>query len=347
MALKSVMTNSPAVSVIIPLYNAENYIAECLESIFMQTFQNYEVIVVDDCSTDKSCAVVESYLEKFGGRLKIIRTEKNSGSGALPKNKGIYLSRGEYIFFVDDDDLIMESALEELYTLAKNFDADVVHCEKNYRLSANTIGTLQSSENIVEPRMETENFKERLHKILQNDNYRVQQWTKLVRRDLILEHELFFPETSHSDDTIWTYGLVFYAKRFLRVPNIVYCQRLTKDSIMRKSRSPLQEINFWLNPLINGLKILDDLMGKFEFFKQNPKYRCALLENFVHMVIVGTLEPSFQNPLPTIYDSIKKEFGNKFGEHDVLISFLLTDLIAQQKIFAEMQERIAELEKNK
>ena len=102
----------PAVSVIIPLYNAERYISECLDSVLNQTFDNYEVIVVDDCSTDNSVAIVESYAEKFGGRLILSRMDKNSGSGGLPRNKGIMLSRGEYIQFLDADDMLTNTALE-------------------------------------------------------------------------------------------------------------------------------------------------------------------------------------------------------------------------------------------
>ena len=249
------MTNSPAISVIIPMYNAENFIAECLESIFMQTFQDYEVIVVDDCSTDNSCAVVESYVEKFGGRLKLIHTEENSGSGALPKNKGLMFSRGEYIAFVDDDDLITGTALEELYTLAKKYDADVVHCEKNLTLSTKNgkldIGIFQSEDISKEPKLDTTDFKIRVQGILKN-NYRMPQWCYFVRRDFIFEKELFFPLTRYADDTIWSHGLIFYAKQFLRVPNVVYCQRLTKNSIIRQERTPEEEIKFWLNPVIFG-----------------------------------------------------------------------------------------------
>ena len=70
----------PAISVIIPLYNAERYIGETLDSLLAQTFQDFELIVVDDCSTDSSCAVVENYAERFGGRLKLTRMQKKSGS---------------------------------------------------------------------------------------------------------------------------------------------------------------------------------------------------------------------------------------------------------------------------
>ena len=86
------------VSVIIPMFNEEKYIGECLESILAQTFKDFELIVVNDCSTDSSVEVVESYAEKFGGRLKLFSTEKNSGSGAVPRNKGLNFSCGEYIF---------------------------------------------------------------------------------------------------------------------------------------------------------------------------------------------------------------------------------------------------------
>ena len=118
------------------MYNVEKYIGECLNSILAQTFADYEVIVVDDCSTDKSCDIVESYLPKFnsGGveKLQLIRSKENSGGAGIPRNIGIRYSCGKYLFITDSDDAITETALEELYTSAKKFDADIVHCEKWY-----------------------------------------------------------------------------------------------------------------------------------------------------------------------------------------------------------------------
>ena len=71
--------NQRAISVIIPLYNAEEYVAGCLDSILAQTFQDFELIIVDDCSTDSSCSIVESYILKFNGRLKLYHTKKKHG----------------------------------------------------------------------------------------------------------------------------------------------------------------------------------------------------------------------------------------------------------------------------
>ena len=123
------------ISVIIPLYNAEEYLSECLDSILAQTFQDFEVIVVDDCSTDSSCEIVESYMPKFDGRLKLYHTPKNTGSGVIARNVGLSYASGEYVYNMDNDDVITKTALEEMHTLAKKYDADVVYCEKYYMSS--------------------------------------------------------------------------------------------------------------------------------------------------------------------------------------------------------------------
>ena len=89
----------PAISVIIPVYNAEKYIQQCLSSILIQTFQDYEVIVVDDCSTDDSIKIIELMMPIFKDKLKLIKRSKNSGSPAIPRNIGMRCSRGKYISF--------------------------------------------------------------------------------------------------------------------------------------------------------------------------------------------------------------------------------------------------------
>ena len=86
------MASTPAISVVIPMYNAEKYISECLGSILAQTLQNFEVILVNDCSTDNSRQIAESYIEKFNGRLKIYDNEKNFGA-SVTRNNGLLKAR--------------------------------------------------------------------------------------------------------------------------------------------------------------------------------------------------------------------------------------------------------------
>lgn len=340
------------------MYNAEKYIGECLDSILNQTFQNFEVVVVDDCSTDNSVAVVKSYAEKFGGRLTFTSLEKNSGSGAVPRNRGLSFSRGEYIFFADADDLLTKTALEELYNLAKYFDADVVYCEKYYTADADgsniKLSYWPTDKFVDKPTLESDNLEERLQGILRR-RYWVTPWVKFTKRNLLIEHEIFFPRCKISEDDVWTYGLVFYAKRFLRVPNAIYICRQSVESVSRISKTPQQTINFWLNPLILGLKFADKFMNKPEFFKENPQYRYAVLEQFTVIMFNMILQESFKLPPHEIYLTIQNEFGDKLGDYDVLIPALCAVLNAQQKnsvmnhqrfnqFAAQAQARIAELE---
>ena len=129
----------PAISVIIPMYNAQQYVRECLDSLLAQTFQDFEVIVVDDCSTDNSFAVVKNYMPRFKGRLRLAQTAKNSGGGGyIPRNIGLEMATGEYVYFMDADDFILLSALETLYEAAIIYDADVVYFSSHYWLSSKT-----------------------------------------------------------------------------------------------------------------------------------------------------------------------------------------------------------------
>ena len=101
------MANAPLISVIVPMYNSEKYVAMCLESLLMQTLKDFEVIVVDDCSTDKSLAIVEDYVQKFEHGLKILKRAENSGYGSIPRNEGLEIARGKYILFPDFNIIIL------------------------------------------------------------------------------------------------------------------------------------------------------------------------------------------------------------------------------------------------
>lgn len=112
----------PLVSVIIPMYNSEKYISQTLESLLCQTLKDFEVIIVDDCSTDNGVAVVENFIPRFaaqGINFNLIELPTNSGTPGLPRNIGVEVACGKYVAFLDSDDLFMETALEELATLLK------------------------------------------------------------------------------------------------------------------------------------------------------------------------------------------------------------------------------------
>ena len=336
-----------AVSVIIPLYNAEKYIAETLDSLLAQTFQDFEVVIVNDCSTDSSRAIAESYVPKFGGRMTLFDNETNSKSGAIPRNIGLMHATGEYVFLMDNDDMLIPTALEEMHTPAKEFDADVVYCEKYFQ-SDDTGGNLQLKNTrglryVKNPTLETDDLSKRLEYILKR-HFLGYPWLKFVKRNLLIENEIFFPNVKPCDDHIWTYGLFFYAKKFLRIPNAVYIYRQVAESILHTNRSPVQKINLWLYNAIFGLKFLDDMMGKHEFFRQNPQYRYAILEQFTTHMFDLSFRSSLKLQQHSIYEGIKNEFGDRLGEYDVLIPVLCAVVNKHQKAISNKNDQIAKLE---
>ena len=320
--------NFPKVSVIIPVFNAEKYLGVCLESLLIQTFTDFEVIVVDDCSTDNSCAVAESYLERFGGRLKIISLEKNTGSGAVPRNVGSEFASGEYVFFMDNDDLLIDIALEELYNCAEEFEAQVVYMDSGFLCGAEPFPKSivarewDSDFSVDEPTFEPDDLNERVKKFLKN-GFVWSPWTKFLRRDFLIDNSIKFPPMKTSEDCSWTLAVICLAKKILRVPNPLYIWRSNENSITRSNRSPEQDLIFWINPLINGLEYLEKFMSGLEFFKKNPAVRLKVLNLFTTIHFQRMAKDFNELESQEAYEIILREFSKAGSSQPALIAYLL------------------------
>ena len=317
------------VSVIIPVYNAEKYLAVCLESILIQTFQDYEVIVVDDCSTDSSPVIAESYLERFDGRLKILTLKENTGSGAVPRNVGLEFSQGKYVFFMDSDDLIIDTALETLYDFAEEYQAEVVYmdcgfvCDSEPIIPKTLVEAAWDLNNFVkEPKLETHDLSVRIKKFLSRQ-YKWPPWGKFLRRDFLINNVIKFPQMQISEDGTWTLELVCLSKKFLYVPSPLYVQRRNSSSMTRLLRSPEQEIIFRTSPLINGMEHLEKFMSRQNFFKRNPDLRLQILMFFAQVQfdemkkVLNRLKPV------EVYEIFLNEFLKAGSTQPALISYLL------------------------
>lgn len=121
----------PLVSIIMPTYNEARYLESSIRSVLAQTYQDWELLVIDDCSTDETSILLEKLKEK-DVRIKIFRTDKASGSPTLPRNVGIEKAQGQYIAFLDSDDLWIPTKLEHQIVLFEQYmDAVIVY--SNYR----------------------------------------------------------------------------------------------------------------------------------------------------------------------------------------------------------------------
>ena len=113
------------ISVILPIYNVENYLARCLDSILCQTYRDFEILCVDDCGTDRSMEILREYQERYPDRIRCIKSEQNAGLGGA-RDKGIAAAKGDYIAFVDSDDSINEDYLATYIGAAQQTGADIV-----------------------------------------------------------------------------------------------------------------------------------------------------------------------------------------------------------------------------
>ena len=134
----------PKISVIVPVYNVEKYLRKCIESILNQTFREFELILVDDGSTDSSGKICDEYALK-DSRIKVIHKENGGASSA--RNAGLDVAKGEYIGFVDSDDWIEMDMYGELYRLIKENNTDISVCGIN---------------NIKDIKYKNENLKEKI-----------------------------------------------------------------------------------------------------------------------------------------------------------------------------------------
>ena len=349
-----------SVSVVIPMFNAEKFGGECLNSLLAQTFQNFEVIIVDDCSTDNSVAVVESYAEKFGGRLTLAHMKKNSGCGGPPRNKGLKLSRGEYVFFMDSDDLITPTALEELYTQAKNFDADVVHCEKFYFVPENFINTAEAGKNlqpsnyltwqnilVKEPLVWENNFEERLcffnqKKLVWN------VWLQLVRRDFIMNSGIQFCNI-FGEDLMFTMCELCCAKKY-----VIYYYRQREGSVVHSGKEIPKRLKVQIKALTEGIRYLDKFLSDSNFFSSRPDLKYLLFDFFAQEMLGDLAEIYAKVPAYALDEILRKEFGDDTAFLPVIFStmniYRLQLIQAQQQFVkfnqfaAQAQQRIAQLE---
>ena len=346
--------NIPAVSIIIPMYNAEKYIDECLDSILAQTFTDFEVIVVDDCSTDKSCSVVESYLSKFDDKLKLIRRKKNSGNPGPPSNDGIKNSSGEYILFLDNDDAIIESALEELYTLAKKFNADVVHCKRYYRFPADKKYSDESARFLhayliggeeLPPEFLTNDIAKRVTMLNQGKVF-LNLWTKLIKRDLIIKNKLRLIN-GMAQDMVFTCCVFLSAEKYLFVPNSVNLYRVVPESLSHARKSVEVHLHQWLMGLTAGFDYFENFLNGREFFRKNLNVKFTMLEIWVRECCKYLTNIYAQMPAWQIDAFLRREFEHVENK-TAFMAFLFSrmsifnfNLNQQAKLIQQLNEKIS------
>lgn len=193
----------PRISIIIPCYNAEMYLEECIESVLNQNFEEIEIICVNDGSSDGTFNILNKY--KSNNKITIIHHVSNSGAGAA-RNTGIDIASGEYLFFIDSDDLLIDNALSTLYELALNTNADITSGQIQ-KFDAN--GNLKSPHYLKKINGTYEFYKNK--KCLLGKCY-VSACGRLYKRDFFNSHIGSYPVGGWCEDVVPFLKGQFYAE---------------------------------------------------------------------------------------------------------------------------------------
>lgn len=257
--------NQPKVSVIIPVYNTEKYLRECLDSVVNQTLKDIEIICVDDGSTDRSLGVLREY-EARDSRVKVFTQEKSNAGAA--RNIGLSKANGEYLAFLDSDDYFEPVMLEHMLACAREREAEVVICRYHIydeRTEENTF----SNKGISSDRLPSKQVFS-YYEIKQECFSSVPgfPWNKLFKRRLVTEKQLCFQEQPVFNDALFSYSAMISAENALTVLDeslVCYRSRAASDSITDR-RSQYTECSY---KLLRGLKDFLVSNGVYHKYKRH------------------------------------------------------------------------------
>ena len=232
----------PKVSVIIPVYNVEKYLRQCLDSIINQTLRDIEIICVDDGSTDGSRAILEEYSEK-DSRFKVIK-QNHSNAGAC-RNAAMAIAKGEYLGFVDADDFCDLTLFEKAYTKAKSDDADVVIWR--YREYEEVSSKVRREVPLGLPSGIRLPFNGLAlsDKIFSTFNFA--PWNRIVKRSFAYSNRLEFQQIDRSNDVVFGCLTLAFALRISVVDEVLYNYRvrITGNLQSENDKTPLSIVEAW------------------------------------------------------------------------------------------------------
>ncbi|MBO5420596.1 MAG: glycosyltransferase [Clostridia bacterium] len=223
-------------SYIIPVYNVEKYLTQCLDSILAQTLTDYEVILVDDSSPDRCPEICDSYAEKYPTIVKVIHQE-NKGAAAA-RNAALSVAKGDYIFFIDSDDYLVEDCVEVLLSKAIEFDADVLQTSY-YTCKENDSTQIKNKSLFPENTLLTHTDMEREICFAPTRTAITYLWQNLYKRAFLVENSIKFEDQLvMNHDGPFNMQAFTKAKRVVAVDIPLYCYRLRSGSLQRRKFVP-------------------------------------------------------------------------------------------------------------
>ncbi len=285
------------VSVVIPVYNVEDFLGECLDSILGQTLTDIEVICVNDGSKDKSLDILNDYASR-DSRITVL--DQENGGHAVATNRGMELARGKYLFLMDSDDILDLKALELTYNLAEEKQVDFVifqainyYMDKNQLIEEENYSMNALADYVGSDVFDYTDIRDYVFDIT------VTPWSKLYNREFIQKNDITFPEGLVFDDNVFFYDVLFAAKRITFLREHLFKRRWYPTSSTRAG--DLRFLNY-----IDICNLIWDVFFRYDEF---DNFRDELFKKKVSVIYYWyeNIRPEFKEEF---FNAMKEDYEN-------------------------------------
>lgn len=269
---------NPLISVVVPVYNVERYASRCIGSVLQQTYKNFELILIDDGSPDKSGKICDAYAEK-DDRIKV--THKSNGGVSSARNMGIEMAQGEYIIFVDSDDWLPENALDSLIVQIEDRCDLVVgsYQKRDYKISS----TILKTKTVFLLQLSADEFLP-----FYNDGVFYTPWAKLFKREIIHKSNIRFDlDVKQGEDTLFVREYLKYCKIIKTTNEIVYFYNLLNENSASKK--------FFADYYLWSEKAVKSYSELLEVFITDEKIRNMAVAGWAYRRFVTCVESYVRN----------------------------------------------------
>lgn len=303
------MVDTKEISIIIPCYNASKYLRQCIDSILNQTFKNYEIIFIDDKSTDNTLDILQEYKNNSDADIKILENEYNSGP-SFTRNKGLSAATGNYIAFIDSDDYIEPQYLEVLYKLIKQYNTEISMCSLKYVTEDGELIKEATIEFLLEDKISI------INKMI-SFGIEPAMCGKLISRKLINDNHISF-EYDGFEDTLFLFDIYCRIERTVCIRYSLYNYRQIETSI---SHNGLTKHCNYIRTFANLLsKVKNRLEHKIKF---NIHQKNMIYKYFLHSSLI-MLSPVLKNIDEEKLDNmLDEELTKVFGDKTIYIKTML------------------------
>ncbi|MBQ3972123.1 MAG: glycosyltransferase [Selenomonadaceae bacterium] len=316
------------ISVIVPVYNVEKYLEACVQSIWAQDFKDFEIILVEDGSTDGSLALCRRLQEDSGGRIRLLEHPKNRGPSAA-RNTGMDAATGKYITFVDSDDMLCPNALHILHNAAERTGVDMVYVGQYY-IPVFEEGSVSRIKHLLY--RSDENYPKELAFFPDDLASRLEPWLNraishsacgmLYRRDFFERHSLRFDEGISTMEDFWfTFRVLCLARSIVILPDRIYIYRQNPSSIMHRTPTKDRLLEDLRN-VMEACRVYSEFMASLEFFQKNVPVQSLVMATGIEPYLWHFKDIYKNIPPHDLYEAIREELQPIFGKNTAFVATL-------------------------